>query len=294
MSESILQPQQVLTASCDVSAADLAAGEGAVALLAGATGLPRGRVKDAMSKGAVWRRAAGAERRGRARRLRRATASLSAGDRLEIYYNPAVLSEKPQPARLVDDRGSYSIWDKPPGLLCQGSRWGDHCTLLRFAERELAPRKGFVVHRLDRMASGLVVLAHSQSAARELSRQFAEREVTKVYHCRVYGVVEVQRPLLLDQPLDGKESRSWIERAEPLQVEGSESQCSELWLRIETGRKHQIRRHLAQRGTPIVGDGVYGFTERDRQNGQGPALQLRAVHLAFKSPESGELIEWKV
>lgn len=275
----------------------LASGLSAVSLLADASGLSRARVKDAMTKGAVWRRAAA----GRPRRLRRATARLKAGDELSIYYNPGVLAQAPGQARLVEDCGAFSVWDKPPGMLCQGSKWGDHCTLARFAEQSLPPRKSFVVHRLDRMASGLVVLAHNKGAARGLSAQFASREVCKRYRCLVQGMVHLDGAWLLDTPLEGKEARTWVEQATPLAVDDTGQPRSELVLRIETGRKHQIRQHLALAGMPILGDEIYGTGREEVAGsvGQGQAggkltLQLRAIELSLNDPVSGLVKSWKL
>ncbi|MBT8149400.1 MAG: RNA pseudouridine synthase, partial [Gammaproteobacteria bacterium] len=192
--------------SVTASHASHAADQSAVELLAAESGLSKAKIKQAMAKGAVWREKllpGGAL--GKPRRVRRATATLAPGDRLELFYNPVVLAAQcPEPV-LMANRQCYSVWDKPAGMLCQGSRWGDHLTLNRYAEMHLPGKPAaFVVHRLDRMASGLVVLAHSKRAAANLSRQFAERKVTKVYQCIVAGPAPAALPLVLDQPLEGK------------------------------------------------------------------------------------------
>ena len=247
-----------------------------VGLLATEAGLSRIKIKDAMAKGAVWResiQAAGVL--GKPRHLRRATGRVAVGDRVSLYFNPAVLAAScPNPV-LVADHRRYSVWDKPAGMLCQGSRWGDHLTLNRWAEANLQPqRTAYVVHRLDRMASGLVVLAHDKRAAASLSRQFAERSVTKRYHCIVQGeLAGASLPIALEAALDGKPALTYIEQVQPAQrwlaqaeperagqgqVEVLPGGLSLLTLRIATGRKHQIRRHLAEFGYPIVGDRQYG------------------------------------
>ncbi|MBT8138690.1 MAG: RNA pseudouridine synthase [Gammaproteobacteria bacterium] len=319
MQQEVIGGQAPIVREIDVSADAHASGATAVELLAEACVLSRGRIKDAMSKGAVWcRKARQGRERGRARRLRRAKSKPNTGDRLSIYYNPVVLAETCLRASLVDDGGDYSVWDKPAGMLCQGSRWGDHCTLLRYAEQQLASRTAFVVHRLDRMASGLVVLAHSKHAARSLSEQFAQRQVGKNYRCTVEGQFSLQAPLLLDTPLAGKEARTWIESASSAASGPDGGPRTELLLRIETGRKHQIRQHLALAGLPIVGDTLYGdsgdgdssttfgqeitstdydgpsIAARARPQANSEKLQLRAVRLAFKEPKSGLFTEWNI
>ena len=100
-----------------------------------------------------------------------------------MNYNPAVLALEPLTPSLVEDCGHFSVWNKPAGMLCQGSRWSDHTTLYRWAEIHLSPqRPSFLIHRLDRMTSGLTVLAHNKKVAAYLAAQF---ETGKLVHYRV-------------------------------------------------------------------------------------------------------------
>ena len=106
-------------------------------MLAQRSGLSKSQIKDAMNKGAVRLR-----QNGRWRRLRRASSKLSPGDRLELYYDAALLARAPAKAAcLMDEAGHYSVWDKPAGLLAAGTLWGDHCSLLRLAELYFQPRR---------------------------------------------------------------------------------------------------------------------------------------------------------
>jgi tRNA pseudouridine32 synthase/23S rRNA pseudouridine746 synthase len=259
------------------------AGGNAIDLLQAATNLPRQRIKHAMACGAVWLSSQGR----RAVRLRRATRALQRGDALHIHYDPAVLSQQPPTPVLVDDAGPYSVWIKPSGMRSQGSKWGDHCTIMRWAEKHLEPqRNAFTVHRLDMPASGLIVVAHSKTAAANLSQQFKNRTVTKRYRARVKGDCRsLVEPVTVSTPFDGKQARSHIRCV----VEDSGTLESVVEVRIETGRKHQIRRHLAELGFPIVGDRLYG----DAQDAD-PDLQLTAVHLAFDHPDSNVRVVYEV
>jgi len=246
------------------------------------TGLPKQRIKLAMTQGAVW------TTRGRnTQRLRRAKRSLRVGDELHLYYDAKILAEVPNEPNLIADLGEYSVWDKPYGLRSQGSKWGDHCTVVRWAERHLSPeRPAFTVHRLDRAANGLILIAHSRSMAASLSTLFRERKVEKRYRAMVSGdFSEHATPLRVEAALDGKAAVSEFRHRELL----AGRTRSVVDVRIETGRKHQIRRHLAGLGYPVIGDRLYGSGDDD-----GMDLQLSACHLAFHCPVSGERVEYRL
>lgn len=244
-------------------------------LLAVASGLSRVEIKLAMQKGAVW-----LTRNGNTRRLRRHKHTLSAGDTLHLYHAAEILEQLAPEPRLLADEGDYSVWHKPLGMLSQGSKWGDHTTLPRWAEQHLLPqRPAFLVHRLDRAARGLMLLAHSRSFARLLAGMFENRRVEKRYRVIVAGEFPA-RPLVitLDTEIDGRKALSFAQRLgyDPLQNR------SLLEVRIETGRKHQIRRHLAEAGFPVIGDRLHGKPEQHED------LQLAAVRLIFEHPLSGD------
>ncbi|MDJ0760896.1 MAG: RNA pseudouridine synthase [Woeseiaceae bacterium] len=254
--------------------------DNAVSLLHEVSDLSRGRIKSAMGKGAVW-----ITRGRRTRRLRRAKRSLTVGDELHFYYKPEVLDEVPSPPTLVADIGDYSVWNKPYGLRSQGSKWGDHCTVGRWAEQHLQPeRPSFVVHRLDRAANGLILVAHTKKTASKLSALFQQRQVEKRYRARVAGdFSSLQMPVRVEEPVDGREAISEFNFLH--KADGS----SLVDVSIETGRKHQVRRHLASLGFPILGDRLYGDGEND-----GVDLQLTACLLRFRCPVTGEIVEYRL
>jgi tRNA pseudouridine32 synthase/23S rRNA pseudouridine746 synthase len=253
----------------------------ACAFLAQHTGLSKARIKDAMNKGAVW-----IQRKGRAReRLRRTTAVLREGEVLELFYDPKLLSIDPPQARCVMDRGSYSIWFKPAGLLAQGTDFGDHCSVLRQVEIAFTPRRqAFPVHRLDREVEGLVLVAHTRQAARELSKIFQGRKVRKRYRAEVLGLLE-QATGTIDHPLDGKPAmtRYLVLSHDP------HTNTSILLVEIESGRLHQIRRHLAAIGHPIMGDPRYCKDNKD-----GYPMRLVAFEIEFRCPISRKEIKCRM
>lgn len=245
----------------------------AVDALSDASGLPKQRIKDAMNKGACWW-----THKGKQVRLRKAKREVRPGTRLQLFYDDTVLGRKPEPAELLDDRGRYTVWFKPHGMLSQGSQWGDHCSLLRWAEVQLS-RDCFLVHRLDADAAGLMLIAHDSKAAGALSQCFAGRTMTKHYQARALGILDV-RDQLVDTAVDGKAA---VSRVDTIGIDEA-TQTSLLQVTIETGRKHQIRKHLAGIGHAIVGDRLYG------QPAPVP-LQLLACYLEFDCPLTGQRVK---
>ncbi|HID46185.1 MAG TPA: RluA family pseudouridine synthase [Chromatiaceae bacterium] len=266
--------QTVLERHVEVKTEDIKA----VDLLANESGLSRGRIKRTMKNGAVW-----VEREKHVQRLRRADRKLRRGDILHLYYDANIQAVSPPAAVLVKDEGEYSVWFKPAGMFSQGSKWGDQCTIVRWAEQHLQPqRNAFVVHRLDRSASGLMLLAHGKQSAAGLSALFRERRLEKHYRVNVQGRFPGDLKLL-DQPLDGRPALSHVR----LMAVDPHAGRSLLGVRIYTGRKHQIRRHLSNLGFPVVGDRLYG-------GGDDDDLQLQAVRLVFSCPVTGQHRDYRL
>lgn len=251
------------------------ASPGACDFLACHTGFSKARVKDAMNKGAVWLRRKGSGRI----RLRKATFRLKKGDTLELHYDPKLLSIHPPIASCFQDYTHYSIWFKPANLLSQGTDFGDHGSLLRQVENFFNPRReAYLVHRLDREVAGLIMVAHSKKAAGRLSKLFSEHRVVKRYRAEVLGLPENNEGTI-SRPLDGKAA---VTRYRVI-FRNHEADTSALQVEIETGRLHQIRRHLTGIGHPVMGDPRYGAGNKD-----GKPLKLTACELAWCCPFTGK------
>lgn len=249
-------------------------------LLSAKSGLSRVKVKDAMNKGAVRLRG----KKGKMRRLRRAKSVLRAGDYIELYYDEKLLSIKPPVAECLHDPGFYSVWHKPAGLMSQGTTFGDHCSLLRQAELFFTPRrKAYLVHRLDREASGLMLVAHSSEAAAGLSELFNRNQIEKEYRIEVLGCPDKEGTIEL--PLDNKPAATSYEVISFDKMNNTTT----VKVFIQTGRLHQIRRHFNMIGHPVMGDPAYG---EGNKNSEG--MKLAAVALRIHCPFTNKDVEFNL
>lgn len=266
---------------------------GVLAQVADACDLPRAKLTDAAAKGAVWlqKKIASKADKNHYRnpvRLRDFEQSVDAGDLILVNYNPAVLAAEPMAPVLVSDEVNYSVWNKPSGMLSQGSRWGDHTTIT-FQAEAISGKKSLLVHRLDRAASGLIVIAHTKNAVVALTELFASRKVEKTYCATVHGEYREILPQVIELPVDDKPAHTEIVAAEIIKAEAEQLEknnptetplpTTRLTLRIKTGRKHQIRSHLSSAGYPVVGDRLFDAEKEHQQD-----LQLTCVGLKFDCP----------
>lgn len=245
--------------------------------------LSRQKIKHAMKNGCVW-----LESNNAVHRIRRAKKILNLQDSLYIYYDEAIQKTEPPAAALITDEGEYSIWNKPYGMYSQGTKWGDHCTIYRWAEQQLEPqRPALLVHRLDRAASGLIILAHSKKTAAAFAAMFQHRQIHKQYRAVVKGSLQLESlPFVISDEIDNKPAISKIIR---LEAHGKDDTA--VTIEIETGRKHQVRKHLAQSGFPIIGDRLYG-SQQAREESSIKNLQLQSTYLKFCCPVTNTIKEY--
>jgi tRNA pseudouridine32 synthase / 23S rRNA pseudouridine746 synthase len=250
----------------------------ALELLSQHCALSKAELKSAIAKGALW-----LTQGKTTQRFRRLKKTLPIGATLHFYYDANVLQQVPNTPLLIADQQHYSIWYKPYGMLCQGSKWSDHCTINRWAEQQLS-RPAFIVHRLDRAATGLLIIAHSKTMAQAFSRMFELRQLEKCYQIIVQGDFQEQaQPTIVSSSIDDKPAHSEFSL---LQYSPTSDQ-SLLGVSIKTGRKHQIRIHAKRLGFAVVGDRLHGqaATQQYLANDlESKNLQLCAVSLSFICP----------
>jgi len=240
------------------------------------------KLKLALQYGAVWLTSGTTTKR-----IRRAKKALSPGDKLHLYYDEAILFNEVSPAMFIADEGGYSVWSKPCGMYSQGTKWGDHSAICRWVELQGLPMNGlpqrptFLVHRLDRATQGLILVAHSKKMASMLAGLFETRQIQKQYRAKISG--ELPEGLIgktLSEPLDGRTAKTRILKSDF----NADKNETTLTLLLETGRKHQIRKHLAGIGQPIIGDRLYGAGVSELS--APPDLQLVSCFLSFTCPQS--------
>lgn len=240
--------------------------------------LSKAEIKRAMNAGALWICPGNKTKK---YRLRRVKSSLKKGDRLEFYYDQKLLKLPITPPELIAENKHYGVWFKPAGLLAQGTKFGDQHSILRQVEL-LKKKEIFLVHRLDREASGLMVLAYSKKAARELSLIWGKEQTIKTYQIEVKGDFPRAKGCW-DEVLDEKECRSDYVRLE------RNEKTSILEVKIKTGRYHQIRRHAVHAGYPVMGDPKYGKGNKNRDG-----MRLVATQLIFFDPFKRKEVSFSV
>ncbi|GAA1725139.1 RluA family pseudouridine synthase [Microcella frigidaquae] len=225
---------------------------------------------------------------------------------LEVTWEPRrPISIEPIPVadlRIIHDDDDLVVVDKPVGVAAHPSLGWEGPTVigaLAAAGFRIAtsgpPERAGIVHRLDAGTSGLMVVAKSEHAYRELKRQFHDREVQKIYHAVVQGHPD---PLsgTIDAPIgrhpgsawkfavvaDGKPSVTHYDTLEAFPA------ASLLEIHLETGRTHQIRVHMAAQRHPCVGDAMYGADPRLSARLGLERQWLHAMRLAFRHPSTGE------
>ena len=225
------------------------------------------------------------------------------GPHQTVVLRPQGRAVFPSALRLVHEDDDLLVIDKPPGLLTIATERERHRTAYRFLWDYLAaafpPRRPFIVHRLDRETSGLLVFATSPHVKRHLQTQFEARTVERIYVAVVEGRVREDRGRLSSRLTEDESLRVKSGRGGPGRDAGRQAitdyrvlerrrDATVLELRLGTGRRQQIRVQLAELGHPVVGDLAHGSPRSPLRR-----LCLHAARLGFVHPATGAPVRFE-
>ena len=231
---------------------------------------------------------------------------LSAGDTVSVFLpEPKEIDAHPQPIPLdvVYEDADVIVVNKPSGMVVHPAPGHPDGTLVnallfhcvgQLSGIGGALRPG-IVHRIDRDTSGLIISAKNDAAHQALSAQLADHTLARTYECIVVGAPRTESGTVCApigrHPIDRKRMAVVPDGREAIthwEVLAHYNGFTHLRCRLETGRTHQIRVHMAYIGHPILGDTVYGA----KKAVAGLTGQcLHAVGLRFLHPRSGEAVE---
>ena len=254
---------------------------------------------------------------------------LRAGDRVTIEVPEAVAPQpRPEviPLTVVYEDQDLIVIDKPPGLVVHPGAGNETGTLVNALIAHCGDslsgiggvRRPGIVHRLDKDTSGLLVVAKTDAAHQSLSAQFAahghDGRLERAYLAVVWGVLErnqgtirasLARSTANRQKIAvsrGAAAREAITHYEVLQSFGAPPLASLVLCRLETGRTHQIRVHMAHIGHPLLGDATYGSGFKsavhklpEAAQGALKSLARQALHatlLGFEHPRTGQALHF--
>jgi len=208
------------------------------------------------------------------------------------------------PLDILFEDDAVLVLNKPPGLVVHpaaGNESGTLVNALLFHDPgfQSLERTG-IVHRLDKDTSGVMVVAKSEAAMTELQRQFKARETEKEYFALVWGSpppsgrIEtligrhpVHRKKMAVPKEGGREAVSSFKTVETF------AETTWVQVKIETGRTHQIRVHMAHLGYPVVGDAVYGRARKNKLPMAAERQMLHAARLEFTHPDTGKRLSFE-
>lgn len=225
---------------------------------------------------------------------------LHKGQRLEVQWEKAATPPPMQGLQIIFEDQDIIVVNKPAGLLTVATdkekRRTAYAILSNYVKTQDPENKIFIVHRIDRETSGLLLFARNEKIKHQIQQTWEQTISKRTYIAVVEGEVSENEGTVT----------SWLAESKALKVYSSQnpqhgqksithfrklranSSYSLIQLNLETGRKHQIRVHMQDLGHPIVGDTKYGSGEKPIGR-----LALHAQVLAFTHPKTGELCSFE-
>ena len=219
---------------------------------------------------------------------------ISGGEIIELFQNP-IQNKKPSIAlnlEVIFEDDYLAIVQKPPGIVVSGNRKYTLENALAYnvakSTQEDALYRPEPVHRLDYPTSGLLLIGKTSFALIALNKLFEEKSIQKTYHAVTIGFMADHG--IIEAPIENRKAKTTFKVLKRIKSRKYES-LNLVKLMPSTGRKHQIRIHLASIGSPILGDSTYG---KEGFIGQGNGLYLHASKLSFMHPLTSQQISKRI
>ena len=178
---------------------------------------------------------------------------------------------------IIENNENFVVVNKPPGLPVQGGTKSYKNLVDTLSNSEVFKNsKPYIVHRIDKDTSGILIIAKTRKFAQLLTSLFRIRKIYKTYLAICYGSLEKDSGELINDLTRYEGKKKIIENAKTIyNVIDKNNFCSLISLNPITGRKHQIRKQLSMIGNPVLGDNKYNFETR------GKKLMLHAYSIKF-------------
>ena len=230
-----------------------------------------------------------------------ANISISDKDTASKYSPPPIVKKQNPRIKILFEDEHIIIVNKQAGLLSVATNKMEpdtlHSRVVNYLKSQNEKTWAFIVHRLDRETSGVMIFAKNKRHKEYLQEQFARREVHRIYHALVEGKPQIDRGTIHEWLLEDKFLRvKAVKKNHPqakeaithYSVEDNDEFASLVQLTIETGRRHQIRVGLANLGCPVVGDSDHGA-----EGNPIGRIALHASSLEFLHPETDDPVRFE-
>ena len=178
---------------------------------------------------------------------------------------------------IIENNENFVVINNPPGLPVQGGTKSNKNLVDNLSNSEVFKNsKPYIVHRIDKDTSGILIIAKTRKFAQLLTSLFRIRKIYKTYLAICYGTLEKNSGELINDLTRYEGKKKIIENAKTIyNVIDKNNFCSLISLNPITGRKHQIRKQLSMIGNPVLGDNKYNFETK------GKKLMLHAYSIKF-------------
>jgi 23S rRNA pseudouridine1911/1915/1917 synthase len=215
-------------------------------------------------------------------RVKVASRPVRPNQQIEVNLGSEHRTETPLEPTIVFTDEHIIIADKPAGLVTAPTPESDRGDLLDQLSKKFG--EVYLVHRIDLPTSGLLVFARTRDANKRLGDAFVAHAIDREYRAVALGDVAKQT---IDRPIGDRAAVTHVEPLEKLR------EATLLAVRLETGRTHQIRIHLAGLGHPVAGDTQHGGERARTFLPKPPRLVLHATVLGFVHPATGERVRYE-